>query len=55
MLGPGLARSPQLLLAMAWLVGAKNVADRHSSPSSSAGQYTRETRDPPAILLYAVA
>ena len=43
MLGPGLVRSPQLLRAMAWLVGAKKVADRHSSPSSSAGQYTCET------------
>ena len=49
MLGPGLARSPQLLLAMAWLVGAKKVADRHSSPSSSAGQYARETRTPSLI------
>lgn len=37
MLNPGLSRSPQLLLAMAWLVGAKKVADRHSSPSTSAG------------------
>lgn len=38
MLDPGLSKSPHLLLAMAWLVGAKKVADRHSSPSSSAKQ-----------------
>ena len=49
MLGPGLARSPQLLLAMAWLVGAKKVADRHSSPSSSAGQCKHETGNPPSV------
>ena len=48
-LNPGLSKSPQLLLATAWLVGAKKVADRHSSPSNSAKQGQHETSNPPLM------